>query len=406
MASKPGSGQVSGEWPAVTYESLPWVSKYAQGSASRNEVRNHQGGYSAAVAAAISVRAVPMTGELSAAVDEASGEIARFDEHMGSDVAPFAALLLRSESAASSQIEQLTASARAIAEAEISGGKSGSNAAQVVANTRAMTAAIDLSSDLSSGAILAMHDALMRSHDPQIAGRWREEQVWIGGSSLGPHQARFVPPQFSRIPAAMEDLVLFMKRDDLPALVQAAIAHAQFETVHPFVDGNGRTGRALMHALLHGKGLTRHVTVPVSAGLLTGVDDYFSALNDYRAGDPTSIVSRVVDASFTAVTNGRELVRDLRGIRGSWNDRIKARRGANVWRIADLLLAHPVVNADMIATSLGIAPSNVYAPVEPLLAAGVLTLANDRRRGQIWRSTEVLEALDNFAARAGKRQRH
>lgn len=80
-------------------------------------------------------------------------------------------------------------------------------------------------------------------------------------------------------------------------------------------------------------------------------------------------------------------------------------QGANVWRIVDLLLAHPVVNADVIATSLGIAPRNVYVPVEPRLASGILTLANDRRRGQIWRSTEVLEALDNLAARAGKRQR-
>ena len=63
------------------------------------------------------------------------------------------------------------------------------------------------------------------------------------------------------------------------------------------------------------------------------------------------------------------------------------------------------MNADVIATSLGIAPSNVYVPVEPRLASGILTLANDRRLGQIWRITEVLEALDNLAARAGKRQR-
>jgi hypothetical protein len=63
------------------------------------------------------------------------------------------------------------------------------------------------------------------------------------------------------------------------------------------------------------------------------------------------------------------------------------------------------VNADVIATSLGIAPRNVYVPVEPRLASGILALANDMRRGQIWRSTEVLEALDNLAARAGKRQR-
>lgn len=404
MASHPG--QPAAEWPTVKYESLPWVSKYAQGSASRNEIRKHQGPYEAAVPAAIAGLAVPIAGELLSAVNEASAEIARFDEQMGAEIAPFAYLLLRTESAASSQIEKLTASARAIAEAEISGAKSDSNAAQVLANTRAMAAAIDLSDDMSANAILVMHDALMRPHEPEIAGRWRDEQVWIGGSRLGPHRAVFVPPQSSRIPTAIDDLVRFIERDDLPALVQAAIAHAQFETIHPFVDGNGRTGRALVHSLLYGKGLTRHVTVPVSAGLLVAIDDYFSALDDYRAGEPASIVSRIVDASFAAVTNGRELVQSLREIRASWNERIPARRGAHAWRIADFLMAHPVVNVDSVATSLGIAPSNVYAPLEPLLEAGILTPSHDKRRGQVWRSVEVLSALDDFAARAGRRQRH
>ena len=393
-----------GQWAALTFEQVPWVSKYEQGSASRNEIRKHQGPYSAAIPAEIAGLDVQLPGELSASVDEAAVEIARFDEQMGADIAPFAALLLRSESAASSQIENLTASARAIAEAEMSGGRGVSNAAQVVANTRAMSAAIDLSSNLSTDAILAMHDALMRPHDPDIAGRWRSEQVWIGGGRLGPHHAQFVPPQHSRVPAAMDDLIEFMDRDDLPALVQAAIAHAQFETIHPFADGNGRTGRALVHSLLRAKGLTRNVTVPVSAGLLVDIEFYFAALNAYRAGNPDAIIACLADASFAAVANGRALVEELREIRASWDERISARRGANTWRIADLLLARPVLDAATIGVALGIAPSNVYAPVEPLLSAGVLTQANDKRRGQIWRSREVLAALDAFAARAGKRR--
>jgi len=249
-----------------------------------------------------------------------------------------------------------------------------------------------------------MHDALMRPHVPDIAGRWRTEQVWIGGGRLGPHRALFVPPQHTRVAAAMGDLVAFMDRDDLPVLVQAAVAHAQFETIHPFADGNGRTGRALIHSLIRGKGLTRNVTVPVSAGLLVDVDSYFAALTAYRSGDPEAIITRLVDACFVAVTNGRALIGDLRAIRASWDERITARRGANTWRIADLLLAHPVLDATSIARSLGIAPSNVYAPITPIIEAGILTQTNDRKRGQIWRSTEVLTALDAFAARAGKRR--
>lgn len=396
--------QVNVTWPVLAFECLPWVSKYEQGTASRTEVRRHQGPYEAAVPVDIARLAVPLSREVAAAVDDAAIEVARFDEQMGSDIAPFAAMLLRSESAASSQIENLTASARAIAEAELAGGHGGTNAAQVVANTRAMTAAVELSTDLSASAILAMHDALMRPHDPEIAGRWRTEQVWIGGGRLGPHHARFVPPQAARVPGAIDDLVEFMDRDDMPAMVQAAIAHAQFETIHPFVDGNGRTGRALVHALLRGKGLTRNVTVPVSTGLLVDVDSYFLALDEYRAGNPEAIVARLADAAFVAVANGRTLVTELREIRQSWNDRVTARRGSNTWRIADLLLAHPVVDAGTIGLALGIAPSNVYAPLDPLLSSGVLTQANSKRRGQVWRSSEVLGALDAFAARAGRRR--
>ena len=132
-----------------------------------------------------------------------------------------------------------------------------------------MTAALELAQRLDADAILAMHAALVGDLHPEIAGRWREEQVWIGGTSFGPHQADFIPPHHEHVPALIDDLVAFVKRDDLPLLAQAAVAHAQFETIHPFPDGNGRTGRALIHSMLRGHGLTQNVTVPVSAGLLT-----------------------------------------------------------------------------------------------------------------------------------------
>ena len=149
-----------------------------------------------------------------------------------------------------------------------------------------MVAALALADRLDEDAVLAMHAALLADVQPEIAGRWREEQVWIGGDSFGPHGAAFIPPHHDHVPALMADLVKFTRRADLPLLSQAAIAHAQFETIHPFPDGNGRTGRALIHAMLRGHGLTRNVTVPVSAGLLTDTNGYFDALTAYRDGRP------------------------------------------------------------------------------------------------------------------------
>jgi Fic family protein len=113
----------------------------------------------------------------------------------------------------------------------------------------------------------------MRNQPSQTPGQWRAEQVWIGGGN-SPLTAVFVPPSHTRVPTAIDDLLAFARRDNVPLLAQIAACHAQFETIDPFADGNGRTGRALVQAMLRNKGLTRQVTVPVSAGLLADADGY------------------------------------------------------------------------------------------------------------------------------------
>jgi Fic family protein len=273
----------------------------------------------------------------------------------------------------------------------------------VVANTRTMTAALELAADIDEDSILAMHRALMNDTDPIHAGRWRTEQVWIGGGNLGPHLAELVPPHHDRVPGAIEDLVKFIERDDVPVLAHAAVAHAQFETIHPFTDGNGRTGRALLQAMLRHGQLTRNVTVPVSAGLLSDTKAYFEALTIYRRGDPDPIVSQVARAAFKAVANGRVLVDELRDVRQRWQALIKARSDSAVWRLLDLLLRRPVVNARVVAEELGLDVGNVHRYIKPLLDARILAQSLDVKRNQVWRSAEVLSALDAFAARAGRR---
>ena len=390
-------------WPAVWYETRPWVSQYPDGLASRNQIRRHQGPYQAAVVPTIADRDLVLSGEILAAAEDAATEIARFDTELGSELIPFAAILLRTESAASSQIENLTASARAIAEAEL-GTASRRNAVEIVANTRAMEAAVALADRLDAEAILAMHQALMEVTEPGIAGRWREQPVWIGGTSLGPHEAVFVPPHHTQVPAAIDDLIAFMRRDNLPVLIHAAIAHAQFETIHPFPDGNGRTGRALLHAMLRAKALTRGVTVPISAGLLTDPGAYFDALTAYRLGDPTIMIGQLTDAAFAAMNNGRRLIADLRGIRAAWDHQIGSRPQSTGRKLADLLLRRPVINAQLVARELGIDPNNAYRPIDQLVRAGILIEFTDQKRYRAWRQNEVLAALDEFAARAGRRR--
>jgi Fic family protein len=390
---------------AVGYETLMWGMPTDNGyqRSDLRAARRQSGPYEAAIPAEIAVLEVSLPSAVLADAEEASQEIARFDTELGGEIAPFASVLLRTESAASSKIENLTASARAIAEAETLGSTKRRNASMIVANTKAMQAAIGLSDQISGDAILAMHEALMHDSEPAIAGKWREEQAWIGGGNFGPIGADFIPPHQDRVPAAVDDLIRFAKRSDIAVLPHIAIAHAQFETIHPFPDGNGRCGRALIQSMLRNKRLTRQVTVPVSAGLLVDTSSYFQALTAYREGDPAPIVQRLSEASMLAVVNGRQLVADLQTIRGEWTSQITARRGSAVHRLADLLIKRPVVNAQLVSDQLGIAISNVYRYLDPLVESKIIVEFTDRARNRAWRAPQVLRALDDFAERAGRR---
>lgn len=394
-----------GATTAVKYETLTWdmPTEAGYGHQKVRAALRQSGEYQAAIPAEIANFEVSLPSRVLADTEEASQEIARFDAELGDEIAPFASVLLRSESAASSKIENLTASARAIAEAETLGHSTRRNASMIVANTEAMQAAVALADRIDGDATLAMHAALMKASNPDIAGKWRTEQVWIGGGDFGPRGADFIAPQHSRVPGAIDDLIRFAGRDDISVLPQIAIAHAQFETIHPFPDGNGRTGRALIQAMLRNKRLTRQVTVPVSAGLLTNTDSYFEALGSYREGEIVPIVEKLSAASVLAVINGRHLVGDLRVIREEWASKITARRDSAVHRVADLLIRRPVVNAQLLKRELNIPMSNVYRYLDPLTELGVIVEFTDQSRNRAWRAPEVLRALDAFAERAGRR---
>lgn len=384
---------------AITYDSVRWE---PQGMRHASAGLPRYGTYHPAVPADIADLVLDLSPSVIADAEHASNEIARFDAELGGEIAPFAAVLLRSESAASSQIEDLTASARAIAEAELPGGRGKRNAEMVVANTAAMQAAVALSDKVDANAILAMHRALMVNEPRHTPGAFRAEPAWIGGGST-PVGATFVGPRHALIPGAIDDLIAFAQRNDVPTLPQIAVAHAQFETIHPFTDGNGRTGRALVQAMLRNKGLTRKVTVPVSAGLLADTDAYFAALTSYRAGAAAPIVDRFSQATVLAIANGRQLVADIRDIRENWNSVIRARSDSAVWKVADLLTRRPVVNAALLAQELGIESTNAHRYLNPLAEAGILVETNSGPRSRVWRSAEVLAALDAFAERAGRR---
>ena len=333
-------------------------------------------------------------------------ELIRFDASLNDEMTGFAPLLLRSEAAASSQIEHLTASARAIRTAEIgdtSKRNANEDATEIVGNTQAMQSALTLADELTPDPIRELHRVLMdgSNHTP---GEWRTEPVWIGTRARSPIGATFVAPRHERIPDLMNDVMAFARRNDLPVLAQVAVAHAQFETIHPFTDGNGRTGRALVQSMLRGRDITRSVTVPVSAGLLTDVNAYHEALTAYRDGDIEPIVEQFAVASDDAIRNATCLISELREITAGWRETAKPRAGSQLEKVLAYAARQPVFTASGVADHLSIAAPNVYPHLRRLTEVGILKQKAEYKIGQVWRADEVLDALDRFAARAGNRR--
>src|SRR5690625_3747398 len=284
-------------WPRVQSQELSWSPADSASDPSwSNRRRANRGAYHQAIVPAIAEVEVQLCSETASIVQTVRDELTRFDAqyHGGA----FEPVLLLCEGVASSEIEQITSNSRRISLSRL-GDRSRPNATLIVRNTNALESALQLATSFDVEAILTMHHALLEDSDPLNAGRLRDQPNWIGGDS--PVTAMFVPPQHTDVPAALEDLVRFMARTDMPALVQAAIAHAQFETIHPFTDGNGRTGRALVSAILRARGTTQNFTVHLSSGLLTATRDAFESLNAYRGGNIEPIILGFVDAAARAM---------------------------------------------------------------------------------------------------------
>lgn len=394
--------------PPVSWLDLKWQ-PHAPERYSRREVMRQTGGYRAAVPAQIAALLLQLPQHDAADIEDATRALVEFDTYarvrLASDspaLGPMAAILLRTEAASSSQIEQLTTSAKQLALAEIAvGGKT--NAKAVVGNVRAMEAAIKLSERIDVETILGMHHALLHQQvaiDPEFVGQFRKQQVWIGPGDAGPRTADFVPPPHNLIDSAMADLLEFMQREDLPLLVQCAIAHAQFETIHPFVDGNGRVGRALTQMFLRHKGVVASTTIPISAGLLTNTAAYFAALDSYRAGDAAPIIRRFAQASRLAAATGKDLVDQLAQELHHAKQRVTGvRSDSAVWRVLPELIKQPVVNATYLRSQLGLTEVAALRALKTLTARGVLTETTGKSRDRVWQQQEILGTLDKYAAK-------
>jgi len=311
-------------------------------------------------------------------------------------------LLLRSESVASSRIEGLRLSQRRLAEALLSPADAEAAASEVVGNIEAMQAAVDLGAsraDISAEEIKALHQILLRnSRDSHIAGKIRDEQNWIGGSDHSPRGAEFIPPAEYRVPALLDDLASYLNLADSSAIVQAAVAHAQFETIHPFADGNGRVGRALIHVVFRRRGLSTRFAPPISVVLAANGSRYVQGLTAYRSGDLAEWCRFFAAVVIDAASRARTLAADLTVLQEEWLEQAKRPRAdSTAARLIAAIPAQPILDAKTVAAMLSVSEVAARNALNALEEASVLRpVSFGKKRFRAWEAPTLIVLLDNF----------
>ena len=376
--------------------------------------------YEAYVPDTLMGRSIMLDGSTAADLADAEAAVARLNLQARTliDSEALARLLLRAEAVASSRIEGLEVGSRRLLRAQQArrmGDEPGDvTAVDVLNNIEAMAWAIDNLSTakaIRTEDILAIHRRLLAgTRLEDHGGIVRPEQNWIGGSNYNPCSAAFIPPPPEYVNDLLDDLCAFCNGDDLPAMAQAAIAHAQFETIHPFVDGNGRTGRALIHVVMRRRGLLPHILPPVSLVLATWSSDYVEALTATRyRGSPNSRaahdglnrwIALFATATRRAVDDAQLYELRIRELQNTWRTRAgKIRAGSAADLLVDVLPGSPVLTVQSAAALINRSEQAVNEAIRRLLDARVLAQITVGRRNRAFEAPELIDAFTDLERR-------
>ena len=359
-------------------------------------------------------RDVVLEGRVAADVSEAEAALARFSLEVGAlaDSEALARLMLRTESVASSRIEGLEIGARRLlhADAERKLGEPARDvtAAEVLGNIDAMLFAIESVGEgdrLSVELLLEIHRRLLLGTRLEVhGGQLRGEQNWIGGSSFNPCSAEYVPPPPDAVLGLVTDLCDFCNDDSLPAVAQAAIAHAQFETIHPFADGNGRVGRALIQLVLRRRSVASRVLPPVSLILATWAQEYVDALTGTRyLGAASSSAAQeglnrwvglFATATKRAVADADAFEKQVQRLELTWRQRLgRVRANSAVDLLLRRLPGAPILTVQSAAELIGRSAQATNQAITRLTEADVLSQTTVGRRNRAFEAPEMIRAF-------------
>lgn len=348
---------------------------------------------------------------------DASTELGRLDG--AADVLPdpdfFVYSYVRKEAVLSSQIEGTRSSLADLLDFEAGAGPAGyprdvrEVANYVDALNRALAALRD-GQEISLALVREAHRTLLhrvRGHRDQ-PGRFKTRQNWIGSRGSSPATADYVPPPPEETPKLMAELAKYLQSDSLePSLLKAALVHAQFETIHPFLDGNGRMGRLLVALLLARSGTTRHPVLYLSYFFLKNREEYTRRLQRVRGdGDWEGWVEfflRGVRETSIQASHTARAVLEMRQNHQERVDRLLGARAARGQKLLEQLFHQPVITVAGVARATGTTFPPANALVDEFVRLGLLTEITGRRRNRFFRYTPYISLLqrDRAPSRSG-----
>ncbi len=248
-----------------------------------------------------------------------------------------------------------------------------------------------------------MHECLMRGvgGDAATPGEFRRSQNWIGAPGCTLNEATYVPPPPSELMSCLGAWELFLHDDTLPPLVHAALAHAQFEAVHPFLDGNGRVGRLLITLLLVDRGVIPSPLLYLSAYFEATREEYYARLLGVTArGEWEEWLAYFLKGVQLQSEDAVDRIRRLDALLERWRGELIGERSRLPERALDLFIENPFWTVGGAAGRLGAAFSTAQRAIDRLETLGVLVRVGERRRNRVYCASAILDVMEETSALA------
>lgn len=351
--------------------------------------------------------ALSISAELERKVERAVLAVGRLDgvAALLPDTGLFIYAYVRREALLSSQIEgtQSSFSDLLLFEADSTPGVPFDDVAEVSNYVKAMTHGIErLQSNfpLSNRLLQEIHEILMQGARgaEKNPGEFRKSQNWIGGTRPG--NAHLVPPPANEVPRCMAELEVFLHREDVPTLIKAALAHVQFETIHPFLDGNGRTGRLLIALILHNEHVLQQPLLYLSLFLKSHRDEYYRLLDVVRTnGDWEAWITFFVEGADQTATAAVETAHRLLALfkKDESQIQVSKQKVSSAIRTFALFRERPIQSIQTVCTSSGMAFPTATKAVEVLIALGIVKEVTGNKRNRLFMYSAYIDILSEGA---------